>query len=78
MLHIRAHKNMFGNAVRRIITIKAFAAFGWMRLSRNMGRMILIFTATTKVLLYSAAISILSCTPKVFMMDYGSRGRKMC
>ena len=45
---------MFGNAVRRIITIKAFAAFGWMRLSRNMGRMILIFTATTKVLLYSA------------------------
>lgn len=58
-------QNMFGNAVRRIITIKAFAAFGWMRLSRNMGRMILIFTATTKVLLYSAATSILSCTPKV-------------
>ena len=43
-----------------------------------MGRMIFIFTDTTMVLLYSAAISILSCTPKVFMMDYGSRGRKMC
>ena len=71
-------QNMFGNAVRRIITIKAFGCFWLDEAEPEYGPYDFDIYRYHK----GPALQCSNIYPlmyaKGFMMDYGSRDRKMC